>query len=203
MQTIGLTGGIGSGKSTIARILKQMGYPVYIADTEASRLMNNHPGIRADILARFGDTIYVDHLFLNKPLLAQIIFEDSQALEDINRIVHPRVMEDFQHWSEQQKSDLVFFESAILFETGLNTFFRHVICVTASEETRLARVMSRDNTTPEKVKERIRNQMQETEKCSQSDFIIYNDNNHMVLEQVLEIVQKLTKKNHEQTDQHL
>lgn len=191
MQTIGLTGGIGSGKSTIARILKQLGYAVYIADTEASRLINTHPLIRQALIQHFGTAIYHNNCTLNKPLLAGIIFDNPQALQTVNQIVHPRVMDDFRNWSRKQTTNPVFFESAILFESGLNFFFQSVVCVTAPEETRIQRVVKRDQTTPQKVKERIRNQSDDTEKCRRADFIIYNDEEHKVIEQVLCLLKKL------------
>jgi len=193
MKAIGLTGGIGSGKSTVARILQQMGYPVYIADIKASSLMNTHPEIRKALIKRFGAEIYTTENKINKPALAQLIFNDSKALADINGIVHPRVMEDFTQWSRKQKSKLIFFESAILFEAGLKDFFQQVLCVTAPESLRIARVLQRDQTTPEKIKERIRNQADDTFKCQQADFILYNDPDHLILVQLLNILKQLEK----------
>ena len=192
MQTIGLTGGIGSGKSLIARVLKHMGYPVYIADTEAKRLMHSHPDIRREIIRRFGETVYTNTGILDKALLAQLIFTDAQALSAINAIVHPRVIEDFRQWSECQNSPLVFFESAILFEASLDHYFNHILCVTTSLETRIQRVMSRDHTTRDKVIDRLRNQMDEREKCRRADVVICNDEGQMVLSQVLAAVKELT-----------
>lgn len=191
MEAIGLTGGIGSGKSLIARILKIIGYPVYVSDREASRLMDTHPDIRRDMINRFGESVYTNDGHINKPELADMIFKDAQALSDVNKIVHPRVMEDFRQWSNQQTAPLVFFESAILFEAGLEDFFRHTICVTAPLEARIQRVIMRDKTQTEKVKERIRNQMDETEKCKRADFVIYNDEQHPLMEQVEETIKKL------------
>lgn len=195
MKTIGLTGGIGSGKSTIACILRHLGFPVYIADTEASRLMNSHPAIREDIIIRFGAKVYSQHGLINKPILAEIIFNDPQALQAINQIVHPRVMEHFRQWSQQQNNTMVFFESAILFEARLNTCFDCIICVTAPESTRLQRVMKRDHITPEKVRERLQNQLDDSQKCGQADFVIQNDDGQMIVEQVLEIIKKIKMKN--------
>lgn len=191
MVAIGLTGGIGSGKSLIARILNIMGYPVYVSDREASRLMYAHPDIRQDIIERFGESVYTNDRRIDKAVLADIIFNDSQALTDMNKIVHPRVMEDFRQWSSWQNKPLVFFESAILFEAGLKDFFRHIICVTAPMEVRIDRVIMRDNTQPEKVKERINNQMDEAEKCKRADFVIFNDDQHPLLEQIEKTIKKL------------
>ncbi len=183
IHSIGLTGGIGSGKSTIAGILKQLGYPVYLADPEASRLINRSVEIRNDLTGLFGADLYTPRGMLDKKLLADIIFKNPQALSQVNRIVHPRVIRDFQHWREQQNSPLVFFESAILFEAGLTRHFDFIICVTAS-----------DATNEDKVKERMQNQAADTEKCKNSDFIIYNDEDHMVVQQVLDVLNKLNLK---------
>ena len=183
IHSIGLTGGIGSGKSTIAGILKQLGYPVYLADPEASRLINRSVEIRNDLTGLFGADLYTPRGMLDKKLLADIIFKNPQALSQVNGIVHPRVIRR-----------LVFFESAILFEAGLTRHFDFIICVTASEVTRLKRVILRDATNEDKVKERMQNQAADTEKCKNSDFIIYNDEDHMVVQQVLDVLNKLNLK---------
>lgn len=192
VRYIGLTGGIGSGKSTIARILSLLGYPVYIADTEASRLMDNHPEIRKDLIAHFGEIAYGKHS-LNKEAIARIVFNNPQALAVLNTIVHPRVMEHFENWSKQQNRSLLFFESAILFEAGLNRYFDSVVCVTAPEEVRIQRVMKRDHSKAEQILQRIRNQMKDAEKCKQADFVIYNDENHPLIEQILHLVGELER----------
>ncbi len=193
METIGLTGGIGSGKSTVAKIFKYMGYPVYIADTEASRLINTSTEIRQEITQLFGEDIYCNGM-LDKEKMAGIIFENKEALQNINHIVHPRVMEDFKQWCTRQKSQMVLFESAILYEASLNSFFKHVICVTAPEEVRIQRVIARDHTTQEKVRDRIHNQMSETEKVRQADFIVTNDGLKALLPQVIGIIQEINNK---------
>lgn len=193
MKAIGLTGGIGSGKSTVARMLQQMGYPVYIADTEASRLLHDDPEIRLDLEKRFGEQVYTPEGNMNKPLVARLVFNDPQALADINSIVHPRVMRNFQTWCERQDGELVFFESAILFEANLQAFFQYVICVTAPEEARIARVIARDHTTADKVQARIRNQLDDTLKRRKADFTIHNASSDMVTEQLLDILKQLDK----------
>lgn len=188
---IGLTGGIGSGKSTVARILHHLGYPVYISDRKASRLMNTHPTIRTSLIKRFGNEVYTPEGKINKPFLAPLIFNHPEVLKEINQIVHPRVMEDFQQWSLQQHHSCVFFESAILFEAGLADYFQSVICVTAPENIRLDRVIARDGIAPEQVKERMRNQLNDQLKCEQADFIIHNDFKHQVMEQLFLILEKI------------
>lgn len=191
MQSIGLTGGIGSGKSTIARILKTMGFPVYIADTEASRLIDTDPDIRREMQTHFGNSIYTANGPLDKVRLAGIIFENPEALKQVNSIVHPKVIKDFQQWSLIQQKHPVFFESAILYEARLESFFDAVICVTAPQEVRLQRVIQRDRTDREKVGKRMANQLDDSQKCRRSDFIIYNDDQHMVIEQILSLLNKL------------
>ncbi len=193
IRYIGLTGGIGSGKSTVARILSLLGYPVYIADTEASRLMNTHPQIRKDLIAHFGEFAYRQDS-LNKEAIARIVFNNPQALAALNAIVHPRVMEHFENWSRQQDRPLLFFESAILFEAGLNRYFDLIVCVTAPEEVRLQRVMKRDHSKREQILQRIRNQMEDAQKCKQADFVIYNDEHHPLIEQILHLTEELEHK---------
>lgn len=190
MQTIGITGGIGSGKSIIAQILKRLGYPVYIADTEASRLIDEDPHIRLELTKLYGEDIYQGPA-LNRARLAGIIFQDREALQKVNQIVHPRVVEDFHCWCHHQISPWVFFESAILYEAKIDRFFDIIICVTAPEEVRIGRVSARDHTTAEKVRERILNQLDDRKKCQQADFVIHNDNRQMVLEQILETLKKI------------
>lgn len=191
MQTIGLTGGIGAGKSTIARILQQMGYPVYIADREASRLMNTDAPVVRELKEKFGDGIYSLSGELDKKKLAGLIFNNPTALSEVNAIVHPRVMEDFRRWTQKQRSSLVFFESAILFEAGLDFHFRYTVCVTAPRILRLHRVVRRDYTSAEKVEERMKNQMDEEQKCRKASFVLYNDDEHKILEQTLSLINKL------------
>lgn len=172
MLKIGLTGGIGSGKTTIAKAFHDSGYPVYIADTEASRLMNYAPEIRKALTALFGEGIYRPDRTLDKQQLASLIFHDTALLRQVNGIVHPAVMQDFLEWCGKQQASLVFFESAILFEAGLNSCFDTVICVTADLPTRIERVMKRDGVSAEKVNERIRNQAGNDEKSHRADFVV-------------------------------
>lgn len=188
---IGLTGGIGSGKTTIAGLFSKLGFPVYIADTEAARLINQNPEIRSRLIDSFGESIYSASGQLDKKRMADIIFNDKSALGKVNGIVHPEVMKDFNEWSLQQSGKIVFFESAILFEAGLSSHFDYIICIFAPLDTRIRRVVSRDRTTPEKVAERIRNQMPDEDKCSKSDFIINTDTGKMLLEQVLSVIKKI------------
>ena len=194
MLKIGLTGGIGSGKSTIAKIIATLGYPVYISDFKASELINRDEEIKKHLIELFGKDIYQPDGNLNKKRLAGTIFNDKEAIKQVNGIVHPAVTRDFMEWCSAQRRPLLFFESAILFEAGLTRHFDFIICVTASEVTRLKRVILRDATNEDKVKERMQNQAADTEKCKNSDFIIYNDEDHMVVQQVLDVLNKLNLK---------
>ena len=186
MKYIVLTGGIGSGKSTVARIFQCMGFPIYYSDKEASRLMNTDPIIRQELEEQFGKQVYCSNGKLNKPAVAQIIFNDPQSLQTINSIVHPHVIEDFVQWGKSQKMEYLFFESAILFEAHLDHFFNKIICVTAPEEVRLNRVIKRDGLKAEQIKARMRNQMDEHQKCQHADFIIHNTPHCHLIEQILD-----------------
>lgn len=194
MLKIGLTGGIGSGKTTIARVLEHLGYKVYIADAQASRLMNSDPQLRDELSMAFGKDIYTAAHQIDKKKLASLIFNNREALQQINRIVHPKVVADFNRWSEKQPGEIIFFESAILFEAGLEKTVDYIICVYASLETRLKRVMERDQATEEKVRERIANQMNDEEKCRRSDFSVCTDSPAMVLEQIDSLIGILKNK---------
>ncbi len=194
MLKIGLTGGIGSGKTTIARVLEHLGYKVYIADSQASRLMNSDPQLRDELSMAFGKDIYTAAHQIDKKKLASLIFNNREALQQINRIVHPKVVADFNRWSGKQPGEFIFFESAILFEAGLEKTVDYIICVYASLETRLKRVMERDQATEEKVRERIANQMNDEEKCRRSDFTVYTDSPAMVLEQIDSLIGILKNK---------
>lgn len=196
MLKVGLTGGIGAGKTTIARIFRQLGYPVYIADIEASRLMNTDFQIRRELSELVGMDIYTQETQVDKKKLADIIFKHPEILKQVNRIVHPRVVADFNNWCVSRNAKIVFFETAILFEAGLEKNVDYTICIYASPEARIKRVMVRDQTTAEKVMARMENQMDDQEKCRRSDFTIYTDGEIMVMEQINLIIEKLenTKK---------
>lgn len=194
MIKIGLTGGIGSGKTTVAHILEQEGYPVYISDRQASELINKNTEIRSALTGLFGTTLYSDDNNLDKKKLAEIIFNDKTALQKVNAIVHPVVLEDFRQWSLLQSGNLVFFESAILFEAGLEKNFDLIISVYASRQTRIQRVVDRDRVCPEQVIKRIENQMADDIKCQKSDFTIYTDRGLDLNQQIKDIIEQLNQK---------
>lgn len=191
MLKIGLTGGIGSGKTTIAQIFSALGYPVYLADPAAARLINHHMGIREQLIHHFGTDIYRPDGTLDKKKLASFIFHDRENLLLVNHIVHPRVTADFLAWCKHQHAPFVLFESAILFEAGLTSLFDKIICVQADLPTRIRRVMKRDNTTPAEIEARIKNQMDDSLKCREADYILYNNENTDLLPQILSLADSL------------
>lgn len=174
-MVIGITGGIGSGKSTIVKMFSQFkNIAIYIADNEAKKLMNASEEIKTQLISIFGEEVYKNNQ-LNKPYLANIVFNNKQKLTILNSIVHPVVNDHFQDFiSENSKKDYILYENAILFENGSNTFCDKIITVTAPENIRVQRILKRDNTTIEAVKNRIKNQWEQEKKTLQSHYIIEN-----------------------------
>jgi dephospho-CoA kinase len=183
LKKIGLTGGIGSGKSTVARILLAMGYPVYFSDDRAKYLTDNNETIRAGLITLLGEHMYVNAL-LDRKALAAAIFSDDVLRQKVNDLIHPIVREDFDHWVALQKQPLVFNEAAILFETGASERFDAMVLVTAPEEIRVKRVMERDKCTREEVLRRIHNQWSDEHKKELADVVLSNDGIHPLITQV-------------------
>tara|TARA_R110002051_G_scaffold192723_1_gene261267 strand:+ start:16820 stop:17401 length:582 start_codon:yes stop_codon:yes gene_type:complete len=171
-MVVGLTGGIGSGKSTVAELFEALGVPVYNSDKEAKKLMTRKE-IRNQISALFGEKAYLKGE-LNRQFIATKVFNNAILLEELNAIVHPAVKKHFIVWKNKQKYPYVIQETAILFENGLEGRFDTVILVTAPEEVRINRVTNRDKVTVEEVQARIANQWSDEEKSKRSDFIINN-----------------------------
>ncbi len=190
MLRVALTGGIGSGKSLIARILQILQVPVFEADVEAKRLMAEDPDLKAALTARFGSAIY-PHGILDRKALASVVFKDPKALKELNALVHPVVRKDFTQWAQRQQARYVVMEAAILAETGGYKAFDRVIVVSAPEELRIQRVMKRDGVDAVTVRARVRSQAGEEERLAISDHVVMNDDRHLVIPQVLEIHQKL------------
>jgi len=172
---VGLTGGIGSGKSTVAKFFKALGVPVYDSDAQAKRLMKSSKKIRKKIIALLGEEAYQDKA-LNKPFIAKLVFGDEELLEKLNGIVHPAVRKHFLKWYQKQTHPYVVQETALLFENKSSDFYDKIILVTAPVKTRIARVMSRDNSSEEQVMARIKNQLEDTVKIELSNYIIENIN---------------------------
>ncbi|SDR82264.1 dephospho-CoA kinase [Winogradskyella sediminis] len=192
MVVVGLTGGIGSGKSTILKCFKSYGVPVYIADTEAKALMNRSKVIRRKLIQLFGEKAYIDQT-LNRPYLASKIFNDKTLLAKMNAIVHPKVASHFKRWLKQQDADYVIKEVAIIFENNLQNQYDYIITVVADKERRIQRVMERDNVSKEKVEAVIKNQWSDAKKIEKSDFVIVNNNLQEAKEQAKNIHNNLLK----------
>lgn len=195
MISIGVTGGIGSGKSVVTRIMQAMGYPVYLTDNEARRLMNSDEGIRSRLIDLLGDQVYSGGV-LNKALLADYLFAAPEHTARINAIVHPVVRADFREWLRLQQADLAFMESAILFESGFQNETDAVVMVSAPEETRIERAMKRDAVSREAIMRRIATQMSDMDKCQLADFVIYNGKDDLLLPQLLRLISLLSENNH-------
>ena len=193
MFKVGVTGGIGAGKSLICSILERMCYPVFYSDIEAKKIITLNPQVRIDLIELFGIQIFKDHQ-LDRKLLANLLFSDSTLIEKMNAIVHPKVREEFENWALSQDSQLVFNEAAILFETGSYKNFDATILVTAPLEIRLNRVMNRDNSIRSDVQKRIDNQWSDDQKVILSTYQIQNDDIQSVLDQLDEVLYELIKK---------
>ena len=172
-KIIGLTGGIGSGKTTVANMFFELGVPVYIADVEAKKLMNRSKIIKRKLVKLFGDDAYIDNE-LNKPFIAQNIFSNKDLLEKMNAIVHPKVAGHFKRWIAKQTAPYVIKEAAILFENNNYLQCDAVILVVADKETRIQRVIKRDSTSKAKVKAIMGNQWSDEKKMGLSQFVIKN-----------------------------
>jgi dephospho-CoA kinase len=192
MLKVGLTGGIGSGKTTVAQIFEVLSIPVYYADPAARDLMNKDPDLRKKIIASFGQDAYKNGE-LNRAYLGSIVFHDSEKLKLLNSIVHPVTIRDSENWMKNQKTPYTIKEAALIFEAGIEKYLDYVIGVTAPESLRIQRVVERDQVPMQKVLDRMQNQMDEKEKISRCDFVIQNDGVHALLPQVLHIHETLLK----------
>lgn len=183
---IGLTGGIGSGKSVVAKVFATLGIPVFNADEEAKRIMQTSTEIKTKLIEQFGTDIYNAH-GLDKEKLASIVFNNSFQLQLLNAIVHPVTIQAAKDWAAKQTSPYVIKEAALIFESGAADGLFKVIGVTAPLSIRIHRVMQRDGITKEQVDARMRNQISDTIKMRLCDYVIENNNQQMVIPQVLEI----------------
>lgn len=193
---IGITGGIGSGKSTVSQILEIMGIPIYNSDTEAKRLIHTDPTIQQALCKLTGNTLFQNGE-LNRTLLAAYMFGKPTHIHKVNQIIHPNVKKDFQQWESRFPTDkIIGIESAILLEAGFKKEVDIVVMVYAPIELRIERTIKRDHSTKEKVMERINSQMNDEIKSEQSDFIIQNDEKTPLIPQVLKLISSLSKNNH-------
>jgi len=190
-KIIGLTGGIGSGKSTVRRVFETLGVPAYDADSRAKWLMVNDLKLVSELRDLLGAETFFPNGTLNKKFVAERIFNEKSLLAGVNALVHPAVARDFASWVAEQTADYLIKEAAILFESGSYKDADAVVLVTAPDDVRIARVCARDLVAPEAVRARMANQMSEDEKKRRSQFIISNDGTLALLPQILEIHQKL------------
>jgi dephospho-CoA kinase len=192
MLKIGLTGGLGSGKSTVAHIFEVLGIPVYYADAASKRLMNDDEKVKADIINAFGKEVYFNGK-LDRKYLSEIVFKDEKKLELLNSIVHPATLLDAAEWMKKQTSLYAIKEAALIFESGSNKALDFVIGVESPLPLRLLRAMKRDKITHDQAMARIEKQMDEETKIGLCDFVIVNDEQQMIIPQVLELHQKFLK----------
>ena len=193
MKIVGLTGGIGSGKTTVANMFRALGISIYIADEEAKKLMASSKIIKRKLIALFGEKVYVNDA-LNKPYIADTIFKNRLLLEKMNAIIHPRVASHFKKWLLKQKSPYVIKEAAILFENEGYKQCDIIITVTAPKELKIKRLLSRDNMTLEKIEAIMNNQWNDEKKIKLSDYVIVNTKLENTRKQVVKIHEEIIDK---------
>ena len=186
MKTVGLTGGIGSGKTTIATMFNELGIPIYIADIEAKKLTNSSEEIKAELLKILGDKAYNED-GLNRKYVADQIFNDAELLKKVNKVIHPQVAKHFKNWAKQQSEAYCIKDAAILFENGGYKECDYTILVTAPKETRIDRILKRDDTTEAEIKSRMDNQWPDEKKIKLADFVIENTDIDATKEQVIKV----------------
>ena len=188
MEIIGITGGIGSGKSVVAHIFRAMNCPVYDCDSRAKAIMTECSELRKALVDALGSEVYNPDETINKPFLASFLFASEENVSLVNSIVHPFVKRDFLDWVQKNRSyNKVYMECAILYESGFDSLVDKVVAVTAPESLRCERVMKRDGITLEQVRQRMEKQMDDKEKCAKADFVIHNDERNSVVSQILAI----------------
>ena len=186
-KIIGITGGIGSGKSTVSKLIEEAGYPVYYSDIRAKTIVNDHAELQQQIKQLLGEKSYDENGLYDRKYVADIVFENEEILLKLNSLIHPAVKIDLENWVAQQTTDFVFKETALLFELKLNESCYKSLLVTADDNCRLKRVMDRDNKTYREVETIMLRQMPEKDKVKIADFVIINNDD-------LEDLEKETKK---------
>jgi dephospho-CoA kinase len=186
MLKIGLTGGIGSGKTTVARIFEVLGIPVYYADDAAKKLMIEDEELRISIINAFGNEAYNDKI-LNRPYLAEQVFNSEEKLKVLNSIVHPATINDAKKWFKEQTAPYVIKEAALIFESGSDKELDYVVGVKSPESLRIKRSVDRDNISAEQVEARMNKQMPEEDKLRLCEYVIVNDEQQMLIPQVLKL----------------
>ena len=174
-KIIGLTGGIGSGKTTVAKFIEDMGFPVYFSDDRAKEIVNDDEVLKNKIKELLGEEAYDENGFYNRKYVSGIVFNDDEMRLQLNALIHPAVKIDFENWVENQNSEFVFKETALLFELKLNESCYKSVLVTADDNIRIKRVMDRDQKTYREIEAIIDKQMPEKDKIKRADFVIYNN----------------------------
>lgn len=192
MKVVGLTGGIGSGKSTVAKMFQDHGIPIYIADDQAKKLMNTSKVIRKKLIALLGDQAYND-AGLNRAYVSSLVFNDKILLQKINDVVHPKVKMHFNSWLKKQEAPYIIKEAAIIFENNLQNQYDIIITIVANSETKISRVMKRDNSSRDKVLSVMKNQWTDDQKVGLSHFVILNENIQQTKKQVDKIHSEILK----------
>jgi len=187
---VGLTGGIGSGKSTVAQLFEVLGIPVYYADTEARKLMNENKDLRQAIIENFGKEAYTNGT-LNRKYISSLVFSDPLKLELLNSIVHPATKKDGENWMRRQKTVYAIHEAALIFEAKVSDRLDYVIGVSSPQELRIKRAMERDHVTRDEIVKRMTKQLDEEIKMKKCDFVVINDEQQLLIPQVLELHEKL------------
>ena len=190
MKKIGLTGGIGVGKTFVAEVFQKLNIPVFNADIEAKLCLVNNFDLINSVKNEFGEKIYLHGIF-RKEALADIVFNNTDALKKLNSLVHPFVRESFTLWCKEQENKILIKEAAILFESKSNLELDSIICVSAPYNLRIKRLQKRDGASLEDIKKRIANQMSQEKKENLSDYIIYNDEKQLILPQILNIIKEM------------
>jgi dephospho-CoA kinase len=188
---IGITGGIGSGKSTICKVFKILEIPVFEADVEAKKLLNSNFNIKNGLVRLYGNDIYTENNAINRKKLASIIFNNNIELQKVNALIHPEVRNEFENWIARQKTPYIIHEAAILFESGFYKMMDFTILVTAPEDLKIKWVNQRDHSTPEEVKARMAKQWNDEQKRSLADLEIKNDNKQLIIPQIIKIDKQL------------
>lgn len=186
MKRIGLTGNIGSGKTTVASCFEILGIAVFNADKQAKLLMNKDVNLKQSLIAEFGKEVFLNNE-LNRKYLSKLAFNDDIVLKRLNTLVHPVVQEAFEKWSIQQSGAYVIKEAAILFESNTYQSLDAIICISCPEEIRFKRILKRDDLSEKDVRQRMSHQLAEEKKISLSDYVITNDNSSLVMPQILSV----------------
>jgi len=191
MLRVGVTGGIGSGKTIVCKVFKNLGVPVFNSDIEAKLIINNNDKVRKHIINNFGRNIFNKNGIIDHKRLLNIVFNDKFALNTLNSIIHPIVRKQFSKWQKSHtNSKFIIQEAAILFESGAYKFLDKIITVYSEKAERIKRIMERDQFNVERIEQIMGNQMDENEKCEKADYIIYNDEKKLLLPQILELYNK-------------